>query len=112
MVCGGLVQKLVSPLWKVNVSWRIDDSNLGYATWSQGFRRGAINAIPPNEAAVDYVTPPGLFKVSPDTVDNYELGIKGTLAQRISYSAALFDMQWHDVQQSAFSTVARSMRTS
>jgi len=91
-------------LWKANLAWHIDDSNLAYATWSQGFRRGAINAIPPVEAAVNYVTPPGLFKVSPDTVDNYEIGIKGTLEHRFSYSAALYDMQWHNVQQSAFLT--------
>jgi iron complex outermembrane recepter protein len=91
-------------LWKVNVAYRIDDSNLVYATWSQGFRRGAVNALPPNEAAVGYVTPPGLFKVSPDTADNYELGVKGTLQNRFRYSVALYDIEWHDVQQSAFLT--------
>jgi outer membrane receptor protein involved in Fe transport len=91
-------------LWKVNVAYRIDDSNLAYATWSQGFRRGAVNALPPNEAAVGYITDPGLFKVSPDTVDNYEVGIKGTLQNRIRYSAAVYDMQWHNVQESAFLT--------
>ncbi|HVO46669.1 MAG TPA: TonB-dependent receptor, partial [Steroidobacteraceae bacterium] len=51
-------------LWKVNLAYRIDPTNLVYATWSQGFRRGAVNALPPNEAAVGYVTPPGLFKVT------------------------------------------------
>src|SRR5579883_1026538 len=91
-------------LWKVNLAYHIDDSNLLYATWSQGFRRGAINALPPNEAAVGYVTPPGLFKVTPDTVDNYELGAKGSLFGRLRYSAALYDMKWHNVQQSAFLT--------
>jgi iron complex outermembrane receptor protein len=91
-------------LWKVNVAYRIDDSNLVYATWSQGFRRGAVNALPPNEAAVGYVTPPGLFKVSPDTADNYEFGVKGTLQNRFRYSVALYDIEWHDVQQSAFLT--------
>lgn len=91
-------------LWKVNLAYHIDSTDLAYATWSQGFRRGAVNAIPPTEAAVNYVTPPGLFKVSPDTVDNYELGIKGTLEGRVRYSAALYDMEWHNVQQSAFLT--------
>jgi iron complex outermembrane recepter protein len=91
-------------LWKVNVAYRIDDSNLAYATWSQGFRRGAVNALPPNEAAVGYVTNPGLFKVNPDTVDNYEIGVKGTLQERVRYSVAIYDMQWHNVQESAFLT--------
>jgi len=91
-------------LWKVNVAYHIDDTNLVYATWSQGFRRGAVNALPPNEAAVGYVTNPGLFKVSPDTVDNYEVGVKGTVLERVRYSAAIYDMQWHNVQESAFLT--------
>jgi outer membrane receptor protein involved in Fe transport len=91
-------------LWKVNVAYRLDDTNLVYTTWSQGFRRGAVNALPPTEAAVDYVTNPGLFKVTPDTVDNYEIGIKGTLQNRFRYSAAIYDMQWHNVQEAAFLT--------
>jgi outer membrane receptor protein involved in Fe transport len=91
-------------LWKVNVAYRIDDSNLAYATWSQGFRRGAVNALPPTEAAVGYVTPPGLFKVMPDTADNYEIGVKGTLQNRYRYSAAVYDIQWHNVQEAAFLT--------
>ena len=36
-------------LWKANVAYRIDDSNLVYATWSQGFRRGAVNGLPPTQ---------------------------------------------------------------
>ena len=91
-------------LWKVNVAYHFNETNLAYATWSQGFRRGAVNALPPNEAAVGYVTPPALFKVAPDTVDNYEIGAKGTLAGRLRYSAAVYDMEWHNVQQSAFLT--------
>jgi len=91
-------------LWKVNLAHQFDASNLAYATWSQGFRRGAVNALPPTEAAVGYVTNPGLFKVEPDTADNYEIGVKGTLQNRFRYSAAVYDIQWHNVQQSAFLT--------
>jgi iron complex outermembrane receptor protein len=90
-------------LWKVNIAYQIDGTNLAYATWSQGFRRGAVNALPPTEP-FGYVTPPGLFKVSPDTADNYEIGVKGTLQNRYRYSAAVYDIQWHNVQQSAFLT--------
>lgn len=91
-------------LWKVNVAYQIDDTNLAYATWSQGFRRGAVNGLPPTEAAVGYVTNPGLFKVAPDTADNYEVGVKGTLLNRFRYSAAVYDIQWHNVQEAAFLT--------
>jgi iron complex outermembrane recepter protein len=91
-------------LWKVNVAYRIDETNLAYATWSQGFRRGAVNGLPPTEAAVNYVTNPGLFKVAPDTADNYEAGVKGTVQNRFRYSAAIYDIQWHNVQEAAFLT--------
>jgi iron complex outermembrane recepter protein len=91
-------------LWKLNIAYQIDSTNLAYATWSQGFRRGAVNALPPTEPVAGYVANPGLSKVAPDTADNYEVGVKGTLQNRYRYSAAVYDIQWHNVQQSAFLT--------
>jgi iron complex outermembrane recepter protein len=88
-------------LWKINTSYKLDKNNLVYATWSQGFRRGSVNALPLAEPAEGYTTPPALLKVSPDTADNYEIGAKGTLANRVRYSAAIFDIQWHNVQEGA-----------
>ncbi|HWW20856.1 MAG TPA: TonB-dependent receptor [Steroidobacteraceae bacterium] len=88
-------------LWKLNSSYQLDKTNLIYATWSQGFRRGGVNALPPQEPAVNYVTNPGLYKVSPDTADNYEIGVKGTIANRFRYSADIFEIQWHHVQEGA-----------
>ena len=86
-------------LWKLNIAYQLNDKNLIYATWSQGFRRGGVNALPAAEPGESYVTPPALTKLAPDTVDNYEVGFKGTLENRFRYSAALFDMQWHNVQE-------------
>ena len=86
-------------LWKVNTSYNLNDKNLIYATWSQGFRRGGVNALPPSEPGFGYTTPPALRNLSPDTADNYEIGIKGTLANRLRYSASIFDIQWHNVQE-------------
>ncbi len=88
-------------LWKFNTAYEFDRDNLAYATWSQGFRRGSVNALPLSELNGTYTTNPGLFKVQPDTVDNYEIGVKGTVNNRFRYSAALFDMQWHNVQEGA-----------
>ena len=88
-------------LWKLNTSWQLDRTDLIYATWSQGFRRGSVNALPPTEPAVFYVTDPGLYKVAPDTADNYELGIKGTISNRLRYSAAIFDIEWKNIQEGA-----------
>jgi outer membrane receptor protein involved in Fe transport len=88
-------------LWKVNTSFQLNPTNLVYATWSQGFRRGGVNALPPNEPAVDYTTNPALYKVAPDTANNYEVGFKGTLESRIRYSADVFYIDWQNVQEGA-----------
>jgi len=46
-------------LWKVNTAYQLDKSNLVYATWSQGFRRGGVNALPVAELGGSYITPKG-----------------------------------------------------
>jgi iron complex outermembrane recepter protein len=92
-------------LWKINTAFQLDKDNLVYATWSQGFRRGGVNALPATEPFIDprtnlpYVTPESLKTLQPDTADNYEIGVKGTIANRVRYSAAIFDIQWHNVQE-------------
>jgi iron complex outermembrane recepter protein len=95
-------------LWKINTAYELDPTNRLYATWSQGFRRGGVNALPPTEPVAvtingmsypNYTTPPALNHLAPDKVDNYEVGIKGTLGGRLSYSAAVYDMEWHNVQE-------------
>jgi len=86
-------------LWKVNTSYQFDENNLGYATWSQGFRRGGVNALPSSELNGTYNTPPQLAKLTPDTADNYEIGVKGTINNSVRYSAAIYDIQWHNIQE-------------
>jgi iron complex outermembrane receptor protein len=88
-------------LWKVNTAYQIDPTNLVYATWSQGFRRGGVNALPAAEYEFSppYITNPALRQVAPDTADNYEIGAKGTIANRLRYSTALYDIQWHNIQE-------------
>lgn len=92
-------------LWKANTSFQIDRKNLVYATYSQGFRRGGVNALPPSEPVIDattgkpYVTPAALTRLQPDTADNYEIGAKGEISNRLRYSAAIYDIQWHNIQE-------------
>jgi outer membrane receptor protein involved in Fe transport len=104
-------------LWKVNTSYQLDKSNLVYATWSQGFRRGGVNALPPDQPiparqgtigttcaagspnAGNYCLTPSLVTYQPDKADNYEVGVKGVLQDRFSYAAAIYDIQWHNVQE-------------
>ena len=86
-------------LWKINTSYQLDKNNLVYATWAQGFRRGGVNALPPSEPINNYVTPTSLFRLQPDTANNYEIGAKGTVANRLRYSAAIYDIEWHNIQE-------------
>jgi len=86
-------------LWKVNLAYNLDATNLVYATWSQGFRRGGVNALPATEPGIGYNTPPALTNLAPDTADNYEIGTKGIIGKRFKYSAALFYIDWHNVQE-------------
>ena len=107
LACPAIYEIYVSPADLLPVSYthldvykrQLNDSNLIYATFSQGFRRGGVNALPAAEPAEFYVTPPALQKLQPDTADNYELGIKGTVINRFRYSADIFDIQWHNVQE-------------
>ena len=86
-------------LWKVNTAYQLNKTNLVYATYSQGFRRGGVNALPPTELGGSYTTPPALTQLQPDTADNYEVGIKGEISNRVRYSAAIYDIQWHNIQE-------------
>jgi outer membrane receptor protein involved in Fe transport len=104
-------------LWKVNMAYQLDKTNLVYATWSQGFRRGGVNALPPYQPiparqgtvgttcpaggpnAGFYCLSPTLLTYQPDKADNYEIGIKGVVQNRLSYSAAIYDIEWHNVQE-------------
>jgi outer membrane receptor protein involved in Fe transport len=64
---------------KLNLTYRIDDSRMIYATWSTGFRPGGINrrgSLPPYQS---------------DTLTNYEFGWKTTwLGDRLTLNGAVF----------------------
>jgi len=72
---------------KVNLTYRITDDHMVYATWSEGFRPGGINrrgTLPPYAA---------------DTLTNYELGWKTTWADgRLRFNGAVFQEAWDDFQ--------------
>jgi outer membrane receptor protein involved in Fe transport len=92
-------QEFEDELFKVNTSYTFENGNLAYATFSQGFRVGASNggeACPdvfvPGPQGLCLLSPGQQFGVNagdisqvneleflPDTVDNYEVGLKTTL---------------------------------
>lgn len=77
-----------------NMSWWFSDSSQLYATVSEGYRRGGANSIPTSGA---FAESPNYLTYKPDTLTNYEIGIKGA-GSNFSYTADVFMNKWKDVQ--------------
>lgn len=75
--------------YKLNLTYKIDDDKMVYATYSEGFRPGGVNrARVPNIPGYD-----------PDYVYNYELGWKTQwLDNRLRFNGALYHLNWDNVQ--------------
>jgi len=83
-------------IYKVSLSYTIDDQRMVYALFSQGFRLGGINS--PRAAATGAVP----VEYLPDYLDNYEVGIKSQwLNNRLTVNADFFLMEWRDYQEGA-----------
>lgn len=81
-------------LKKVSVNYQATSDILVYATAAQGFRPGGANNTPNLEAA--------LVPYGPDSVWNYELGVKSAwFDRRLTLNAAVFQIDWKDIQTSA-----------
>ena len=81
---------------KLNVAWDISDNMMAYATYSEGFRRGGANAIP-DQGFFAETNPDSVRFYKADTVQNYELGLKGG-SERIRYAADIYYVDWQDPQ--------------
>jgi iron complex outermembrane recepter protein len=72
---------------KVNLTYKIGEIGLVYATYSEGFRPGGVNRRG------------GLPAYRPDTLVNYELGWKTTwLDGRLRLNGAVFHELWQEMQ--------------
>jgi outer membrane receptor protein involved in Fe transport len=72
---------------KVNVSYKITDQSMVYATYSKGFRPGGVNRT--NNA------PP----YTPDFLKNYEVGWKSTwFDNTLRFNGSIYYEQWTDFQ--------------
>ena len=65
-------------LFKGNVAIHVGDDDLVYLTYSEGYRRGGANAVPTTGF---FAESPAWLTYTSDTVENYEIGIKGTLGR-------------------------------
>jgi iron complex outermembrane recepter protein len=94
-------------LMKFNAAWDINDDTMLYFTYSEGYRNGGVNSVPectPDQIASDQQQLCALSSevlIAPDEIENYEIGYKGFLRDRtISISAALYTIDWQDLQVS------------
>jgi outer membrane receptor protein involved in Fe transport len=82
-------------IFKVNTSYEVVDNVRAYGTFSQGFRRGGANALP---SVGPFAERSGLNAYKADKINNYEIGIKGRLGRDLSFSTAVFQIDWKDIQ--------------
>jgi outer membrane receptor protein involved in Fe transport len=76
------------------LTWHATRQNTLYASYGEGFRSGFDQFLLARRL-LNF--PP----VKPDTLRNYEIGVKGNAMQgSVSYEAALYYINWNDVQQS------------
>lgn len=98
--------KYTGVLYKANLTYRIGEGSLVYATYSDGFRPGGFNrrpcrvpsAICPTNA--DFVR---LGTYIPDKVQNYEIGGKFSLLdRRLQLNLAAYQIDWSNIQITVF----------
>jgi len=78
--------------WKENVSYKFSDALLAYETISTGFRSGGLNAV-----SEPFEPIPKAY--APDSLTNFEAGIKGRLFNNtIEYQLDGYFIRWDNIQ--------------
>ncbi len=85
--------------YKVNLTYRLDDEKLVYATFATGYRPGGVN----RRTTCGPTAPPDCVDLFPpyksDFLKSFEIGWKTTLADgRVRFNGAAFWQQWDDFQ--------------
>ncbi|HWQ88105.1 TonB-dependent receptor [Brevundimonas sp.] len=79
---------------KVSLSYDFSDEITGYASFSQGFKSGGFDMR--GDATS---TPQTVDGYDPETVDSFELGLKGSMFdRRLFFSSAVFHNEYQDQQ--------------
>jgi outer membrane receptor protein involved in Fe transport len=70
-----------------------------YAQFGRGFRSGQVNSLLPAQCQEELQAANGKSITSPDTLKNYELGLKTRVAGgRLGINTAVFEQKWDGVQ--------------
>lgn len=84
--------------FRFNTAYDITPNLLGYFTASQGFRRGGSNPFR-NLNTTTRVVSAQVATYGPDSTDNLELGVKGSVFDRKLYvEANIYQILWRDTQ--------------
>ncbi len=81
-------------LAKANLAWDLGENSMVYLTYSQGYRHAGANAVP---TTGKYAENPDFFTFDADSLDNYELGYKGS-NDRLTWTVSLYYDDWKDPQ--------------
>ena len=82
--------------YRFNTSYDITPDILTYFTFSQGYRRGGINAF---RDFPGFTLRPEAKQFEPDSTDNWEVGVKGFLfARRLYVAANAYKIYWNNPQ--------------
>jgi outer membrane receptor protein involved in Fe transport len=89
---------------KLSLNWMPSDSLSIFATYSEGYRPGGNNGpAAPGDCRDDENIGSYVDRYQSDTIDNYELGIKGSaFNRRMQFSSAIYNIDWTGVQTSVY----------
>lgn len=92
---------------KMGLSWQINNDNLLYMTYAEGFRVGGANPPIPADACRESLDDLGISgapdSYDSDSVKSWEVGTKNKLFnRRLLLAASVYRIKWQDIQQSVF----------
>ncbi len=89
---------------RISFDYDLTEDILAYASWSRGFRSGGWNGRA--------TTPTSIGPYDPETVDNYELGVRADLFdQRLRLNATFFHAKYDDKQESQIYAFGQATET-
>jgi len=87
-------------LFKFNTSFSLAEDHTLYFTWAEGFRHGGANGF---QDAGPFAVPEQFLTFQSEEAVNYELGLKGYLADgNVRYSTAIYQIDLDNPQRDAF----------
>ncbi|MDB4077639.1 TonB-dependent receptor, partial [Porticoccaceae bacterium] len=99
-------------IFKTNLSYRPNSDSLYYVQWSEGFRLGRGQTLPPanlcdtdSNGKLDFTDGDLVSQVDSDRTENFEIGAKFSLLDsRLTLNTAFFTIDWMDLPSQIINT--------